>query len=256
MLKSAMYFNDLLLLIISIIFMIRIFMKKKELNTIKKLIIIYIIFNFISIYLWSLVETGWNFFLILAIFAITFIIHIISICCINKEIKKSNTTDYNNSTNKKYIFLIIIPIIIFIIPYTYELYVLNNCSYLLKYSQNGIIISEDTNIAIINNKPVPTTLEKNLFNRKGISTEKLNYDVDYTNGIEISKEDSRYEDIKKIALDVKERCPSTKWAYIDYIPEGKFAVVTLYNGTYFYYNNKYIQNIKSYGDLSSVTYYK
>lgn len=52
----------------------------------------------------------------------------------------------------------------------YELYVINNCNYLLKYNyQTGIIQSDDTYIAIINNKPVTITLQKNLFNRKGFS---------------------------------------------------------------------------------------
>ena len=105
----------------------------------------------------------------------------------------------------------------------YELYVINNCNYLLKYNyQNGIIQSDDTYIAIINNKPVTITLQKNLFNRKGFSAKKLNYNIIYTNGVEISTRDSSYnkiivenEDIKKIALDAKERCPSAIGAFID-----------------------------------------
>ena len=136
---------------------------------------------------------------------ISFIIHIVSICCINRKIKKSNNTDYNILSIKKYIILSIIPVIVFIIPYVYELYVINNCNYLLKYNyQNGIIQSDDTYIAIINNKPVTITLQKNLFNRKGFSAKKLNYNIIYTNGVEISTRDSSYnkiivenEDIKK-----------------------------------------------------------
>lgn len=133
------------------------------------------------------------------------IIHIVSICCINRKIKKSNNTDYNILSIKKYIILSIIPVIVFIIPYVYELYVINNCNYLLKYNyQTGIIQSDDTYIAIINNKLVTITLQKNLFNRKGFSAKKLNYNIIYTNGVEISTRDSSYnkiivenEDIKK-----------------------------------------------------------
>ena len=83
---------------------------------------------------------------------------------------KYDTSDLSilNSTFPESFF--IIPVIVFIIPYVYELYVINNCNYLLKYNyQNGIIQSDDTYIAIINNKPVTITLQKNLFNRKGFS---------------------------------------------------------------------------------------
>ncbi len=274
MLKSAIYCNVLILLIISIFLMVKIFKKNSDLIKIRKLIIIYIIFNFISFYLCNseIVDTGWNLIFLLPISIITFIIHIVSICCINKKIKKSNNTDYNSLSVKKYTIISIIPAIVFIIPYIYELYVINNCNYLLKYNyQNGIIQSDDTYIAIINNKPVSITLQKNLFNRKGLSTNELNYDIIYINNTEILTENSEHEktiieneDIKKIALDAKERCPSAKGAYIDYFPEGKYAIIVLTSeenrgtqlGEYFYYDNTYIKNINTYGSLDSITYYK
>lgn len=274
MLKSAIYCNVLILLIISIFLMVKIFKKKSDLIKIRKLIIIYIIFNFISFRLCNseIVDTGWDLMFLLPISIITFIIHIVSICCINKKIKKLNNTDCNSLNVKKYTIVSIIPIIVFTIPYIYELYVINNCNYLLKYNyQNGIIQSDDTYIAIINNKPVSITLQKNLFNRKGLSTNELNYNIIYTNNIEISTENSKYEkiiieneDIKKIALDAKERCPSAKGAYIDYFSEGKYAIIVLTSeenhgtqlGEYFYYNNTYIKNINTYGNLDSITYYK
>ena len=51
MLKSAIYCNVFILLIMSIFFLTRIFMKNSDLKKLRKLIIIYIIFNFISFYL-------------------------------------------------------------------------------------------------------------------------------------------------------------------------------------------------------------
>ena len=187
-------------------------------------------------------------------------------------IKKIDNTNCNSFNIKKYIIISIIPVIVFIIPYIYELYVINNCNYLLKYNyQNGIIQSDDTYIAIINNKPVSITLQKNLFNRKGLSTNELNYNIIYTNGIEISTRDSKYnkiiienEDIKKIALDAKEGCPSARGAYIDYFSEGKIAIIVLMSeethgtqlGEYFYYDNTYIKSINTHGSLESITYYK
>lgn len=274
MLKSAIYCNVFILLIMSIFFFTRIFMKNSDLKKLRKLIIIYIIFNFISFYLCGseIVDIGWDFVFLFPISIISFIIHIVSICCINRKIKKSNNTDYNILSIKKYIILSIIPVIVFIIPYVYELYVINNCNYLLKYNyQNGIIQSDDTYIAIINNKPVTITLQKNLFNRKGFSAKKLNYNIIYTNGVEISTRDSSYnkiivenEDIKKIALDAKERCPSARGAFIDYFSEGNYAIIVLmleetYGsqlGEYFYYDNTYIQSINTHGSLESITYYK
>lgn len=274
MLKSAIYCNVFILLIMSIFFMTKIFKKNSDLNNIRKLIIVYIIFNFISFYLCNseIVDTGWDLIFLLPISIISFIIHIVSICCINKKIKKLDNTDCNSFSIKKYIIISIIPVIVFIIPYIYELYVINNCNYLLKYNyQNGIIQSDDTYIAIINNKPVSITLQKNLFNRKGLSTNELNYNIIYTNGIEISTRDSKYnkiiienEDIKKIALDAKERCTSARGAYIDYFSEEKIAIIVLMSeethgtqlGEYFYYDNTYIKSINTHGSLESITYYK
>ena len=274
MLKSAIYCNVFILLIMSIFFMTKIFKKNSDLNNIRKFIIVYIIFNFISVYLCysEIVDTGWDLIFLLPISIISFIIHIVSICCINKKIKKLDNTDCNSFSIKKYIIISIIPVIVFIIPYIYELYVINNCNYLLKYNyQNGIIQSDDTYIAIINNKPVSITLQKNLFNRKGLSVKELNYDIIYTNGIEISTMDLKYdkiiienEDIKKIALDAKDRCPSARGAHIDYFSEGKIAIIGLMSeethgtqlGEYFYYDNTYIKSINTHGSLESITYYK
>ena len=63
MLKSAIYCNVFILLIMSIFFLTRIFMKNSDLKKLRKLIIIYIIFNFISFYLCDseIVDIGWDF---------------------------------------------------------------------------------------------------------------------------------------------------------------------------------------------------
>lgn len=51
MLQNAIYCNVYILLIMSIFFMIKVFLKNSDLIKIRKLIIIYTIFNFISFYL-------------------------------------------------------------------------------------------------------------------------------------------------------------------------------------------------------------
>ncbi len=269
MLKSAIYINVFLLFIMSIFFLVKVFNKKTELKMPRTIIVVYMVFNIISFIIYSsgIIEVDWDFIFLFPISLISFILYIIGICSV-----KSNNTISNNFVFKKYIILIIIPILIFIIPYIYELYVINNCNYLLKYNyQNGIIQSDDTYIAIINNKPVIITLQKNIFDRRGVSTSVLNYDLTYTNGIEISTRDSSYnkkiienEDIKKISTDAKERCPSAKGAFIYYFSEGNYAIIVLMSeetygtqlGEYFYYNNTYIKSINTHGSLESITYYK
>ena len=84
MLKNAIYCNVFILLIMSIFFMIRIFNKKSDLKKIRQLIIIYIIFNFISFYLCNgeIIETGWDGLFLFPLSIISFIIYIISIRCI------------------------------------------------------------------------------------------------------------------------------------------------------------------------------
>lgn len=274
MLKSAIYINVFILFIMSIFFLEKDFDKKTDLKKLRKIIVVYMIFNLISSILCNseIIEIDWDFIFLFPISLISFILYIIGICRVNRKIKKINNTVSNNFIIKKYIIMIIIPILIFIIPYIYELYVINKCNYLLKYNyQNGIIQSNDTYIAIINNKPVTITLQKNIFDRRGVSTSELNYDITYTNSIEISTRDSSYnkkiienEDINKISMDAKERCPFAKGAFIDYFPEGNYAIIVLMSeethgtqlGEYFYYDNTYIKSINTHGSLESITYYK
>ena len=163
----------------------------------------------------------------------------------------------------------------------FELYIINNCNYLLEYNyQNGWIESDDTYIAIINDRPVSITLQKNLFNRKSdfIIDDYNNFDyyqifygVD-EKSISISAwnkltRDYEYiedENIEKIALNAKKICESAKGAQLTYLPEKNYAIVTLTSekssgtilGEYFYHNNEYIQNIHTHGNLKSINYYK
>lgn len=75
MLKSAIYCNVFILLIMSIFFLTRIFMKNSDLKKLRKLIIIYIIFNFIIFYLCDseIVDIGWDFIFLFPISIISFI---------------------------------------------------------------------------------------------------------------------------------------------------------------------------------------
>lgn len=270
MLKGAIYLNVFLFLIMAIYFLIYIVKENTDLKKIKRLIIVYIIFNFISLYLCNIeiVDIGWDLLFLNPMSIMAFVLYVISIFSINKQIRNKNYINNKVLSKKIYISLIVVPIIIFIIPYIYELYIINNCKYLLQYNyQNGIVISDDTYIAIINNKPVTITLQKNLFDRKGIYTEALNYDIVYDDNLGVSIEENAYNRttlddkiIKQIALDAKERCYSVKKSYIHYFLEEGYAIIELeVDGKiieYFYYDGQYVKNINTLGSIENVIYYK
>lgn len=271
MLKRAIYCNVFIILIVSIIFIIKIIKKKNDLYNIRKLVNVYMILNFLSFSLSNsgIVDIGWDGIVLIPISIITFIIQIISIWFINK---KKNYVDSNILNLKKCIIWSLFPVAVFVIPYIYELYIINNCTYLLKYNyQNGIVQSDNMYIAIINKKPVSVTLQKNLVHRNGVFTSELNYDIIYNNDIEISIRDSEYnkiiienDNIKEIALDARERCPHAKGAYVDYFSEENMAIIVLLTeenwgtelGEYFYYDNTYVKSVDTLGDLVSIIYYK
>lgn len=272
MLKSAIYCNVFIVLIMSMFFRIRIINKKSDLKIVRKLVTVYLIYNFISFCFCcsEIVDIGWDAVFLIPVSILSFIVNIMSISRINKELKNNDDVNYGNSSVKKYIVHLMIPVIVFVIPYAYEMYIINNCSYLLKYNyQSGMIDSEDTYIAIVHNKPVTITLQKNLFNREGVVIQESRYDIEYTyDDIEISQRDSGHdkitienEDVKKIALDARERSSSADEASIHCLSDGKYSIITLDSygavlGEYFYYNDTFIRKIHTHGDLESIICYE
>ena len=273
MLKEIIYFNVGLLFIMSIYFIIDSNKNNNKLRNLKNIIIVYIIYNILSMYICyssEIVEIDWDIFYIIPVSILSLVLYIIGICRTNKLLKTQKKVKNNKSI--KYIVIMVVPALLFIFSYLFELYIINKCDYLLKYNyQNGIVISEDTYIAIINGKTTSVTLQKNIFDRKGVPTSALKYDITYTNGIEISTRDSKYnkiiienQDIEKIAKDAKERCPSAKGAFIDYFPEEKYAIILLMSeetsgtqsGEYLYHNGKYVESIRTGGSLEEAIYYR
>ena len=279
MLKFAMYFNVFLLFVMSIIFLIRIFVKKDGYEELRQIIILYIAYDILSFNLCSfnIVEVGLDLLFIFPIFLLSLIMLVIGLFCVSGKNNRTinfNSDNYNSYTqaSKKCIIVYVLPFLVFIIPYIYELYIINNCDYLLYYnSQSGIIVSEDSYIAVINHRPLSVTLQKNLFNREGKFIELSTYDIRYNDDIQITYRDYKHdkveikdEKIRKVALDVKERCKSAQSMELSYFSNRKYAIATALSDTYggtvldefLYYNNRYIQRIKAYGGLESVTYYK
>lgn len=245
---------------------------KGDLKKIRKLVIIYFISNIINGYASQMTDIGYGVFMLYPLWIIAFVKNILSFCRIKKKLKQRADNDNAPMSIKRFITSIIIPIVVLVVPFVYELYILNSCEYMLTYNYSvGWINSEDTYIAIINNELVTVTLETNIFDRKGVATDELCYNIIYTDDIEISKVASggnkivvQDEDIKKIAIDALEKCPSAKGASVDYFPEGKYAIISLTDeethgtilGEYFYYDNKYVENISTHGSLEEIVYYK
>ncbi len=266
MLRKIIYFNIIYLLIISI-YLLVVSKNKKNIKKRKEVLIVFIIYNIFSIIICNseIVELDWMVFLTNTISIISLIINIIALYITNKIIDNQKTV----KKRKSLLFLIleIIPIILFVFSYSYELYIINNCDYLLKYNyQSGMISSEDIYIAVIKNKPVTVTLEKNIFDRKGKESKVERYEVIYNDEVEISTKDSNSDNkiIKNIALDSKKKCKDAKSAIISFLPEGEYAIVELLSdegsgtllGEYFYQNGKYVKSIMINGDLESVIYYE
>ena len=280
MLKGAIYLNVFLFFIISMYFLFESNKENKKLINLNILIRVYIIYILISMcicYFSEIVEIDWDIIYIIPISFISMIICFIGVSRTNKLIKNTKQNDYNRSI--KYTILMIIPLLLFVSSYLFELYVINKCDYILKYNyQNGFVTSDDTYIAILNNKPVTVTLQKNIFNRKEITYRHSDsedvfeeYEIIYKDPIEISKRDSNYdkviiknEKIEKIAQNAKERTKDAKGASVLYLPKGEYAIIELTSedtygsvlGEYFYSNGEYIKDIITHGSLKSVTYFE
>jgi len=268
MLKDVLYFNVFLFFIMSIYFIMSSNKNNSKLVSLKRLVIVYTIYNFVSVYLFyylEIVEVDWNVVFLIPFSIISFILYIISICRINKLLKNKKVV---SNKSIKYIVIMIIPIILFISAYAYELYIINKCNYILKYNyQNGIVISKNTYIAIINDKTISITLKKNPFHRSERLYNREDYKVKYGEPIEITIRKSNYEkekindkNIEKIALDARKKNKAAKSALINYIPDGEYAIIQLLSeedlGTvldeYFYHNGEYVQTIQTSGDLDAV----
>ena len=272
MLKGVIYINVFLLSIMSIYFITISNKNYNNLRNLKKLIIVYILYTFISMYICyssEIVETEWDVFYLIPLSIISLIIYIINICRINKLLKNNNIVSNNQPI--KYIVFMVVPAILFIFAYSFELYIINKCDYLLKYNyQDGIITSEDTYIAIIDDMPLSVTLQKNPFDRKGKLYDGENYEIIYSDTIEISTRNSYFEKeiisnkkIEKIALDAKEKSKDAMSAYIYYLPDGEYAIIELLSdkgsgivlGEYFYHNGKYVKKVRTNGTIDSVIHY-
>lgn len=275
MLKDAVYINVLLNFLVALYIIISSVKSKNGsiLKNLRKTSIVFIIYNIVLLYCCGIeiVELDWNSLIVNPVLLISIIFMVISIVIISKKLKKVSTNNKDKKILFKTTIILLIPIITFVIPYLYELYILNNCDALIKYNyQNGIVISEDTYIAVINNKAKNITLQVNPFNRKGEKVEVEYYDVVYNDNIEITTLDENRNDVKvedeklkSIAKNAKEKSSSAKGGNIEYIKELDISIIELTSeensgtilGEYLYHNTDYIQKISTHGSSEEVIYY-
>lgn len=261
MFKAAIYFNIFFFLVMSIIFLVRVFSGGNDLKKIRRITYIYMLLNYVNAYVSGYTDIGWSWIGLLPIIILTFILNIICVICIRKKLKKEEQLDYNPMNIKVMILLIVLPIIIVALPFIREVYILYNCDYMIVYNyQEGWINSTDTNIAVYNNKPVTLSLELYMFERDGKKTNTTHCEAVYSDsGVVI--QDHNVEDE---ALDVFKNNSNAKSADIYYFENGKYVIITLLAdvghgtvlGEYFYYDDTLVTSISTLGDLEKVICYK
>ena len=170
--------------------------------------------------------------------------------------------------------LIATPLLVLLVSLGYETYVLNKCSYLLAYNyQNGIIQSDDTYIAIVDGKPKPVTLQKNILGRQSTAftsdfSGRVHCNLFFEGeNITFRHPDEAPQDAEKILAvvrDAKLRQSEALSVIVDYFPEGDFTIIILCDqdngGTvlaeYFYRGSEFVAEVSTKGNLSSVAYYE
>ena len=275
MLKSAINFNVFFILVISIIFLV-IGITSKNYHVLKALkfaVVCYFVLNVIS-YIVScgdFVDTGWNALVFMPVAAISAILFIISFIVINKHLKTMEPTEEAGNV-LFYKLSVLVPILIFIIPYIYELIILNTCDLLLEYNyQNGIVISNDHYYALTDTSFKEITLQNNLFSKnEGDKVQEERFDVLYDTKPVVSIRDEHFdkkviknETIEAIAKDAKEKCPNAVSASVLSLKSGKYNIITLLDqdghgtvlGEYYYNGTNFVKQVHTSGSLKSVKYY-
>ena len=265
MLKNIIYLNIIVIFVMSFFYVLNAGKNKKQ------LIIEYIIFDVITIIIClnGIVEIGWDGLLILPVLLLSLLIYLITLYRINKILKKEKI---KTTSQKAYSPVLIISVLLLVFSYFFELFVINNCDYLLRYNyQEGFINSEDTYIAIIYDKPITITLLKNIFNRQGKLITGESYNIKYNSDSTISISNYKEKEIdnkiiRRIAEKAKNKCADAREAEVEYLPNGKYAIITLSSifnhgvginlEEQFYAKGKYIKSIKTKGSLESITHYE
>lgn len=270
MFKSAL---NLVLAIIFIFSFVYFFLSlnrtsKKKSNV---LAVAFIVLDFVIYYLFTAnyIDIGLELLLVYGAALLAAVLLVISLIITNIK----PTTKKNGFSKIVVGMLIAIPLLVLLVPFGYETYLLNKCSYLLTYNyQNGIIQSDDTYIAIVDGKPVTVSLQKNILGRQstaftsnysGVVNCIIVFESEHIT-FEYPEEAPQDADIiLAVARDAKIRQSAALSASLDYFPEGIYTIITLCDredgGTvlaeYFYSGSELVAEVFTEGGLSSVAYY-
>lgn len=264
MLKACLYFNWFFYGLLSILICKNSFSKNSKINWAIEAIILMLL-SFINLLLFDkCMEIDWNFLFIVPVFAVTEVLYLISFfrCIFTRKEKHALTT-------LPAVVLAVVPAMLFIGSYTYEMIKLNTCDYLVKYNyQSGMVISEDTFFAVKQQKAAKVTLVNNLFNRKsikeytGIAT-NIQCSIDFSDkdDMKIIMYDDRsraYEPVfRELGTEIFKANPNENRIEIHYIPEKKDAIVRFFNaGDYLYHETERVCELKTHGDLDEIIVYK
>jgi len=270
MFKSALYLVLAIIFIFSFVYFILSLDRTSEKKS-NVLAVAFIVLDFVIYYLFTAnyIDIGLELLLVYGPALLAAVLLVISLIITNLK----PTTKKNGFSKIVVGMLIAIPLLVLLVPFGYETYLLNECSYLLTYNyQNGIIQSDDTYIAIVDGKPVTVTLQKNILGRQStaftsnfrggvhcnIVFERENITFEYP---EEAPQDA--DKILAVARAAKIRQSAALSAFVDYFPEGNYTIITLCDrengGTvlaeYFYSGSELVAEVFTEGGLSSVAYY-
>lgn len=263
MLKVVIYLNAILYCLVAGFLCINSFMRNSKVNwTVVAgvlLVMAYVHLRLIE----ECMDIGWSYLIMLPIFCVTEVLLIITIirCLL------SISTKTEGPSIRIALSIILIPVMLFVVSYSYELYRLNTCDYLVHFNyQNGIVISEDAYYAVTNHKPAKVTLENNLFNRKskceykGVTTDivgSIRFNKNGERKLDIFHEQGReYEQVfDKLGAVIYEANPNIDYIEIQYIPEANDAIVRMEAARYIFHDYKIAAKIKDPGSIRSIIVY-
>lgn len=285
MLKGALYVNIAVLLVIAVVVLI--FSARKSIK--KNYLPVAIAGCFITlanaVLISNYIDSDYDVLItnpILVVAGILFIVGTIlsarKIAGRKTESKSENTSENNSegisgkSSLIPTVAMIAVPLLVILVPLCCELYLLGNCSYLIRYRyNNGIITAEDSTLVIVNNKPYKVDLTINPWNRESKYTLRLNsetapYYISYNDdgSMEIStgnETEGRADMIMSIGEVLKDNHGTIKEAEIYYLPEQDSAIISYYDGRDWWSNSFYCAGVESkrpvvFGSVESISYYE
>lgn len=273
MLVFAIYFNFVFVFIGALSLFITSLIKsvKKKSNIIGIALIVFSILELVMLR-YDIIEFDWNELFLVPIAFVSLILSIVGVIVANAR-RKTKTDKMKIGIE---LAVILAPVILFAIPYSYETYIINNCDYIITYNyQNGFVTSDDTYIALTDGKtteinlrePIVFGKKEHTFNARGVGF----YSVYYGDELEVETKygDEAYADrALEITDAIKNADDSIFESYLYYIPEKDIAIINVFHeqnnpqvsiaysvDEYFYIAGELIP-MEYWGDFESLTYYE